>query len=87
MKPYGIFADAVLDDLYRQLVAIQTKRADALAAMRKANRAGDDNAWDAATEAHDACSGELGEIRPLIDELEDDGEPKGFAAMYHAIKI
>jgi hypothetical protein len=87
MRVYGQSAPARLDDLYRQLVVIESRRADALTAMRDANRADDDDAWDAATEAHDACSGELGEIRPLIDELEDDDAPRGFAAMYFARRL
>lgn len=78
----------VLDELYRQLVKVQTRRADALAAMERYNTTdpADFDKFDEAAAAHDAASDEFADLNERIEELEGDDTPTGFAAMYFAIK-
>lgn len=78
-----------LDDLYARREALKARRAKAEAAMKAAERCGDDGAYDRAAAEHDACSDELGPIGREIFDLEQSGPPEfaGLEAVYYAIKL
>jgi hypothetical protein len=73
-KLYGYYAEAVLDNLYRQLNAINARQLEMLAAMRDAEAVDGDELWDYAAQVHDDLSDERADIRERIEELEGESE-------------